>query len=192
MAEWELLGAILLEDATYPWNLEELAAASYFDCLQQNSLLREDFSDSLTISASKFSEQLQSFWDTLDPASAEPLNQDKNLSGLLIKQFANQIPQDLLVKIAEKALQAFNSTLSPLEQVVRCVQEVLPQWDIEDLLVLDRPLANAMRDREGGITTFLKATQSVEWAKLSDIEKARLCLAVTRFAVSQVEHSAEA
>ena len=69
--------------------------------------------------------------------------------------------------------------------MVECVLDILPQWDEEDLQVLARPLAYAMReaDSEG---VELVTTSRKPWTELSEIEQAIVGLAVARYAISQL------
>ena len=71
------------------------------------------------------------------------------------------------------------------DQMVECVLDILPQWDEEDLQVLARPLAYAMRDADPEGVELVMATQRL-WAELSEIEQARVGLAVARYAISQL------
>jgi hypothetical protein len=63
--------------------------------------------------------------------------------------------------------------------MVQCVQELLPEWGEDVLQVWARPLASAMRGSEAEIA------RPVEWDELSESERARLSLAVARYALRQ-------
>jgi hypothetical protein len=69
--------------------------------------------------------------------------------------------------------------------MVECVLDILPQWAEEDLQVLARPLAYAMREVDSEGTQLAMATKR-PWAQLSEIEQARVSLAVARYAISQL------
>ena len=69
--------------------------------------------------------------------------------------------------------------------MVECVLDILPQWDEEDLQVLARPLAYAMRDVDSEGVELVVATKR-PWAQLSEIEQARVSLAVARYAISEL------
>jgi hypothetical protein len=72
------------------------------------------------------------------------------------------------------------------DQMVECVLDILPQWAEEDLQVLARPLAYAMRDIDSEGVELVTETKR-PWAQLSEIEQARVSLAVARYAISQLE-----
>jgi hypothetical protein len=69
--------------------------------------------------------------------------------------------------------------------MVECVLDILPQWAEEDLQVLARPLAYAMREVDSEGAELVMATRR-PWAQLSEIEQARVSLAVARYAISQL------
>lgn len=70
----------------------------------------------------------------------------------LLQNFAEQIPDELLNRLAQAATrmneEVSSRSLSLADQLVQCVQELLPQWSEEDLQVLARPFAYAMRGAE--------------------------------------------
>ncbi len=72
------------------------------------------------------------------------------------------------------------------DQMVECVLDILPQWAEEDLQVLARPLAYAMRDANPSGVELVMATRRPWAGLLSEIERARVSLAVARYAISQL------
>jgi hypothetical protein len=67
------------------------------------------------------------------------------------------------------------------------VQDCLPSWGEEDLQVLARPFAYAMRGSETEmLEVALRSVRCAEWADLSSIEQARLSLALARYALDQM------
>ena len=79
------------------------------------------------------------------------------------------------------------STLSLSDQLVHCVSEVLPGWDLEDLEVMARPLAYSMRgDKNDELENILATIEPVDWYNLSEVEQARLSLAIALYAISLV------
>ena len=73
-------------------------------------------------------------------------------------------------------------------QLVQCVQELLPSWAEDDLLVLARPFAYTMRGKDTDtIDSVLGNICSQEWKALSEIEQARAGLAIAHYALTQLQ-----
>ncbi|NET56900.1 MAG: hypothetical protein F6K47_12265 [Symploca sp. SIO2E6] len=177
-AQLELLEALLqVQDERYPWNPAEPEAQAYFEELERGCIL-EPWQDEeeITGASQEFFEQLEQCWLSPFIAEIDPLRAS------LSEQFAKIIPQVWLEAIASQAQEVFSSNMSPVEQLVSCVQPLLPDWGKDDLLVLARPLAYAMRGRP-------ELVKIAEWTELSQMEQVRLSLAVARSALTQLETS---
>jgi hypothetical protein len=107
------------------------------------------------------------------------------LQGLLAQKFAARVPQDILKTIAQKAYKTVTSPLPLAERLVNCVQDALPSWDMDDLLVLARPLAYAMRNAEANDPVAQQSMLSTQWSDLSEVEQARLSLVIAHYALLQ-------
>ncbi|NER95675.1 MAG: hypothetical protein F6J86_17865 [Symploca sp. SIO1B1] len=172
----ELLDALLqVQDEHYPWNPAELEAQNYFEELEQGFSL-EPWQDEEEIAGAS-----QEFFEQLHQCWASPLTSTTDsLQALLSEQFATNVPQVWLEVIANKAQEVFSTKISLVEQLVSCVQPLLPNWTEDDLLVLARPLAYGMR---GGA----EPVKAAEWKELSQMEQVRVSLAVARFALAQIK-----
>ncbi len=187
-AELELLQLILNDsDTPYPWNPTDPNSSAYFEQLEQEVVAAGGLTDELVPYTQAISSQIDQLWTTLAapvpaPSVARLFNPD------LFQQFANRMPQNLLETIVHRAQQAVAAHGILADQLVMCVQEILPEWGEDDLHVLARPFAYAMRS--GAETELLDgALQSVrceEWSELSSIEQARLSLAIARYAIAQL------
>jgi len=187
-AELELLQLILNDsDTPYPWNPTDPNSSAYFEQLEQEVVAAGGLTDELVPYTQSISSQIDQLWTTLAapvpaPSVARLFNPD------LFQQFANRMPQNLLETIVHRAQQAVAAHGILADQLVMCVQEILPEWGEDDLHVLARPFAYAMRS--GAETELLDgALQSVrceEWSELSSIEQARLSLAIARYAIAQL------
>lgn len=177
-AEAELLQTVLdaelSPETAYPWNAA--AASRYFDKL-------EAATPELEVSeaeAKGFFSKLDSLWGK----SAAKKTASINLSSLA-QQLSSRcvsVPQAALQAIAQKANVLVDSKLSSLDQLVACVQDVLPQWDVEDLQVMARPYAYAMRSEEP------KLPENVQWESLSEVEQGRLAMAIANWIMTELEH----
>lgn len=176
-AQVELLEALLQpQDERYPWNPTEPEAQDYFEELEQGCLLEPWEDEEEMISASQgFFEQLQQCW--VSPL----LRETDSLQASLLEQFATVVPQVWLEAIANKAQEVFSTNISLVEQLVLCVQPLLPHWTQDDLLVLARPLAYSMRGN-------YEQVKEAEWIELSHIEQVRLSLAVAHLALAQLNN----
>ncbi|NEP08658.1 MAG: hypothetical protein F6J92_36060 [Symploca sp. SIO1A3] len=176
-AQVELLEALLQpQDERYPWNPAEPEAQIYFEELEQGCSL-EPWQDEeeITSASQEFFEQLQQCWVLPLTAATDSLQVS------LSEQFANVVPQVRLEAIASKAQEVFSSNISLVEQLVLCVQPLLPNWSKDDLFVFARPLASAMRGRS-------ELVKTAEWTELSQIEQVRLSLTVARSALAQLKN----
>ncbi|AFZ04919.1 hypothetical protein Osc7112_0298 [Oscillatoria nigro-viridis PCC 7112] len=173
-AQMELLATIVQTDVAYPWNPAQLESESYLSALEQEFALSDSFSDSdIALKSQVLFSQLEKVWLTTA------------LQKSLREKFA-RVPQDFLASIAQSVQNATVKYQSLADQMVECVLDILPQWAEEDLQVLARPLAYAMRDVDSEGGELVMATNR-PWAQLSEIEQARVSLAVARYAISQLE-----
>lgn len=172
-AEMELLATIVQTDVAYPWNPAQLESESYLTGLEEEFALSDSFSDSDIAQKSQvLFAQLEQVWLTAA------------LQKSLREKFA-RVPQDFLARIAQSVQNATVKYQSLADQMVECVLDILPQWAEEDLQVLARPLAYAMREVDSEGAQLAVATKR-PWAQLSEIEQARVSLAVARYAISQL------
>ncbi len=172
-AEMELLATIVQTDVAYPWNPAQLESESYLTGLEEEFALSDSFSDSDIAQKSQvLFAQLEQVWLTAA------------LQKSLREKFA-RVPQDFLARIAQSVQNATVKYQSLADQMVECVLDILPQWAEEDLQVLARPLAYAMREVDSEGAQLVMAARR-PWAQLSEIEQARVSLAVARYAISQL------
>ena len=175
-AQMELLATIVQTDVAYPWNPAQLESESYLTDLEQEFALFDSFSDSDIAQKSQvLFAQLEQVW----LATA--------LQKSLREKFA-LVPQDFLARITQSVQNATVKYQSLADQMVECVLDILPQWAEEDLQVLARPLAYAMREGDSsGVEAIVETKRP--WAQLSEIEQARVGLTVARYAISQLATS---
>jgi hypothetical protein len=172
-AQMELLATIVQTDVAYPWNPAQLESESYLTALEEEFALSDSFSDSDIAQKSQvLFAQLEQVWLTTA------------LQKSLREKFAH-VPQDFLSRIAQSVQNATVKYQSLADQMVECVLDILPQWAEEDLQVLARPLAYAMREVDSEEAPLVMAARR-PWAQLSEIEQARVSLAVARYAISQL------
>lgn len=180
--ELDLLSTIILDDIAYPWNPKAPESDAYFDSLEQELPLSDLLNDvEITSACQNFYSQTDKLWSIIDTQNA------------LYKKFAGFAPNNFLNKLGKIAINVVNqvnrlgSNLSLSDQLVHCVSEVLPGWDLEDLEVMARPLAYSMRgDKSDAVENTLATIEPVDWYDLSEVEQARLSLAITLYAISQV------
>lgn len=187
-AELELLQLVLNDsEIPYPWNPTDPNSYAYFEQLEQEVVAAGWLTDELLPYTQALSSQIDQLWTTLETPIPEP-TAPRLFNTDLFQQFANRMPQNLLETIVHRAQQAVAAQGILADQLVMCVQGILPEWGEDDLHVLARPFAYAMRS--GAETELLDgALQSVrceEWTELSSIEQARLSLAIARYAIAQL------
>lgn len=187
----ELLEALLEpEDATYPWNPADEESESYFQELEQH--FAQDLTDEeLTTHSHAFYGKLDTLWSKISDSYYTDKTKKITLTNLqetLHSAFAASVPQSWLNAIAQKASEMFDTRRSIGEQLVECVQAMLPSWGTEDLCVLARPFAYAMRGSEpqNAASTTIGHIENREWTALSQIEQAKVSLAIAHYAFTQL------
>ncbi|WP_448604561.1 hypothetical protein [Thermoleptolyngbya sp.] len=183
-AELELLQVVLDDaDASYPWNPADPAASGYFEQLEQEVAAGWS-ADALDSYVQALSSQFDQLWATVD--AAQPALTAASFSGLF-QQVADRMPPGLLERLVQQVQRAIASSNSLADQLVASVREVLPEWGDDDLYVLARPFAYAMRDKSENdlLEGALRSVRSEAWDDLSSIEQARLSLAIARHIIDQ-------
>ncbi|MDA0674626.1 MAG: hypothetical protein O3C67_13105 [Cyanobacteria bacterium] len=177
--ELDLLHALLNEDGTYPWQPHAPENEAYFSTLD-STWDEEDMPQ----------EALQGHWQALANQAAQLWGaaEATPLLARLSQRFGSRVPQGILSQLAQQVQTAAQRGGSLLDQLVLAVDDVLDQWDSDDLRVMARPLAMAMRDGHGDILeATLRSTGDRDWSQLSDVEKARLGLAIARYGFDQLD-----
>ncbi|MGA7933955.1 MAG: hypothetical protein WCA35_10445 [Kovacikia sp.] len=165
----------------YPWNTIDPEAEEFFTELEQGFPSDIWSADELASRSSKFFSYADQLWSAT------------TLQNSLAQKFNTRMPQELLLAIANRAHQLISSSQSLAEQLVDCVQDLLPNFAAEDLQVLARPLAYAMRNGEShrAVESTLEKVRLLKWEELSEIEQARLSLAIARTALTELEEKTQ-
>ncbi len=197
-SEMDLLATLLEpEDNSYPWNPYDEDAAAYFNQIEEQFVMQDLLDEELSTRCEGFNNQLDALWKTVD--TSEQFNCNTNttvavkLQKSLQKRFSNSMPSDWINLIAQKAAEIFNDKQSMTERLIECVQAVVPSLEVDDIMVLARPLAYATRSAEPNkvestLTNF-NQDKDLEWTALSEIEQAKVGLAVAYHALNQLDNS---
>lgn len=194
-ADLDLLEALLeSEDVTYPWNPGDEESEAYFQELEQQFGMPDLLEEELIRRSQDFYSHLDTLWSGITSTPEYNDNRQQavvlNLQETLRNSFSTCVPQVLLNAIATKAAQIFAARQLISEQLVECVQTVLPTWGTEDLLVLARPFAYAMRSSESqNAASTLNNLQNSEWTALSEVDKAKISLAIASYAFTELNKS---
>ena len=185
VVELEMQALLQLDESPYPWSAMDPASAAYFDAMEQDFSWDDWSSDEVATRSSAFFSQVNALWPAATAKAADTLAES------LSQRFAARLPQAMLDAIAQQASRVFDANVDLADRLVACVQDVLPAWGEEDLQVMARPLAYAMRgtSKEEAIDQALASVQSDNWQSLSEIDRARLSLVVARYAIAQIEQS---
>ncbi|MGB7439613.1 MAG: hypothetical protein WA919_00970 [Coleofasciculaceae cyanobacterium] len=178
----ELLEALLNPEDYYPWNPADPETETYFVELESNfDLELEQNEQEISEATQSLFGQLQRCWTPAVPSV------DEQLQSSLAEKFQALVPQERLEAIANAARRVFSTNVSLADQLVLCVKPLLSNWAEDDLLVLARPWAYAMRSTsetaKEGIPGWVR---TVEWQNLSPVEQARLSLAVAHSAIVEL------
>ncbi len=182
IAKAELLQRILESelhaDSPYPWNPE--AAENYLQSLEAH-VPEMEFPEP---EADAFFSSLEGLWAAPDVPMEAAQSEQLSLSDV-IQQLAGRtlrVPQGAIAKMLEQVDHLMDSQLSAVDRLVACVQDCLPQWDAEDLQVLARPYAYAMRGKEPELP------EDLDWEELSEVEQGRLAMAIARWMLTEQEN----
>jgi hypothetical protein len=171
-ADLDLLQTLFAEENPYPWNPTQPESEAYL------TELETEFELSNCLTNTEVTQRSAALF-----TQVEKLYTATTLQQTLLQRFADRVPRDLLHRLAQGALQVgeqmSDCRVSLADQLVECVREILPQWQAEDLYVLARPFAYSMLGSE----TEVRGT---EWTELSEVEQARISLAVARYALSEL------
>jgi len=182
-SELELLSLLIdSDDEIYPWDTTTLAAEAYFSEVEQ-SKADNWLEQELIAAAPNFLSQLDKQWQvtTLSAQSSA-----QNLQAKLYEQFLGRVPQNWLEAISRQANHVIHTQKTLGAQLVQCVRELVPNCLEEDLLVLARPYAYAMRSELINSPMQLEITAE-QWVDLSEIQQAKLSLAIARYAIEQIK-----
>ncbi|AFY67885.1 hypothetical protein [Geitlerinema sp. PCC 7407] len=172
----DLAQAVLYADMPYVWNPAEAAAEEYF--MEAEAQL-----DAEGMAAPELAQYAQAFEAAAFDLFAQ--HDRTSLCATLVEKFAQRVPQELLDGIVRQAQAMVKSQMSIAERLIACVQDALPHWSADDLQVLARPYAFAMRDRDY-VSETLNAT-AISWEQLSEMDRARLSLAIARYALDELK-----
>lgn len=187
-AQLELLEVLLEpDDAPYPWNPADPESENYFLEAEQEFVVDDWLDAEITAQSPTFFSQLDQLWSATTLTTKKAAVTGVSIQSSLRSEFATRIPQGWLDAIANIAQQIFDKEQSRADQLVQCVQSLLPNWAEEDLLVLARPFAYAMRGKQTVDVEFvLGEVQLEDWTALSEIEQARMSLAIAHYALSKL------
>ena len=187
-AQTELLEVLLQpDDAPYPWDPTAPEAEAYFGRREQEFVLEDWPQAEVAARSQSFFTRITHLWST--PVQLAESTEVNTLPVVLAQRFAARVPQGWLDTISRQAYQVFLTQQSTAAALVQCVQGLLPDWAEEDLLVLARPFAYAMRGKETeAIESVLVNVQDRDWSVLSEIEQARLSLAIARYALAKINN----
>lgn len=196
--ELDLLATLLEpEDNSYPWNPCEEDTEAYFNQLEEQFVMQDLLDEELSKRCEVFHNQLDALWSKCDTSEQSNCNTNTTvavkLQKNLQKQFSNSMPSSWIGLIAQKAAEVFNQKQPITEQLIECVQAVLPSLEVDDIMVLARPIAYATRSGEPkkveSTLANLDRDDNREWAALSEIEQAKAGLAVAYHALNQLDSS---
>jgi hypothetical protein len=177
LSEAELMDCLLAATtAEYPWNPADTATADYY-AQSDSQFSLDDWSDEeIAHRSESFFTKIQSCWDT--PVTKSPL-------AALTAKFGDRVPQQWLAQIAANVSELATSNLEPVEQLVRSVGNLLSNWANDDLLVMARPYAYAMRCNPG-VDNPDNIVRALDWEQLSELERAKLTILMAQYAIDSL------
>jgi hypothetical protein len=164
--DWKV-AAIDGAKAKIPYPLSPADAEQWFSDGSMNTLL-DDFTDA------ELTDRSEHFFSAMEQLWAD------DLATVLMRKFVT-VPQAVIAAIAAQAEKMSAASGELADKLIGCVQETLPMWAEDDLRVFARPLAYAMRGE------VASEPSSKDWTELSEIEQAKLTLAIAKYAMEHVQ-----
>jgi hypothetical protein len=164
--------------ANYPWNPAEPDTADYYLETDRHFSLDNWSEAEITQRSRSFFAQIQSCWAN----SSTPVLELSPLAAL-IEKFGARVPQQWLAQIAENVRCLATIQLEPIDRLIQSVQDLLPNWATDDLLVIARPYAYAMRG-DTGVENIDNIVRPLAWTELSELERAKLTIAIAQAAIN--------
>ncbi|MEO0405894.1 MAG: hypothetical protein AAF289_00945 [Cyanobacteria bacterium P01_A01_bin.135] len=183
--ELEFVQHLLAADEGYCWEPSAPGSEAYLDWLERRWLAEVDgkADSSEDLRETEFFTLLDQAWNEIDaPASS--------LMKEIAQGLGDRLPQELLNRLLTSAKQVL-ATGQPLgEQLVQCVQSLVPQLERDDLLIMARPYATAMRDRQDPISLngIRSSVRAAQWSDLVPVERARLGLELSHYILTRLPH----
>jgi hypothetical protein len=166
------------DESAYPWNPADPEAETYFAAQDETFNLDDWSAAELQASTQSFFSRLDACWPSTD------------LVQLLSDKFAARIPQAWLARVAAEATKVIENQThqasQTANQLIACVQELLPAWEEDDLMVLARPYAYAMRS-DASAEDLNSLARAIDWTELSPMEQAKLTMVATKYALEHLE-----
>jgi hypothetical protein len=177
-AQAQLIDCLLTSSTiNYPWNPAEPETADYYIESDRHFSLDEWSDLEIGQRSQSFFAQIQSCWENRPTAELVA-----STLAVLIERFGTRVPQQWLAQIAANVSSLGSSHLEPVEQLVHSVQSLLSNWATEDLLVIARPYAYAMRC-DSGVDNPDNIVRSLDWTELSEVERAKLTMLIAQSAI---------
>jgi hypothetical protein len=170
----ELIDSLLTASTiNYPWHPGSPDTADYYLEADRHFSL-DDWSEAEIGQRSRsFLAKIQFCW-----ANAPIPELELSPLAALIEKFGTRVPQQWLSQIAANVSSLAANNLEPIEHLVQSVQDLLPNWATDDLLVMARPYAYAMRG-----SSNLEDVKDLEWTELSELERAKLTISIAQAAI---------
>jgi len=164
------------EAEVYPWELALIGTEDYFLAQEQ------EFALDTILEAGELGIRTESLFANLGQCW-QSVSQWETIKQGLSDRFRG-VPTAWLDAIATAAQEVSQQRYSLQDKLVSCVHTLLAQWSEEDLQVLARPLAYAMRGN-----TPEEQTLTGVWENLSPVEQARWRLAIAKAALQEMERA---
>ena len=181
-AEAELIDCLLTaQTIEYPWEHTAPEVAEYYAETDSYFSLDEWSDQEIAETSQSFFAQIQSCWaDSPAPESVlDPLV-------TLTDKFGDRVPQAWLAAIATQVSALTTQKLEPIDRLIESVRGLLSNWAADDLLVMARPYAYAMRC-DPGVNEPTRIVRDLEWDKLSEVEQAKLTMLIAQYAIDTTQ-----
>jgi hypothetical protein len=180
LSEAELMDCLLTASTTeYPWNPADPETVDYYTKSDLQFSLDDWSDDEIAQKSQSFFTSIQSCWD------APTLNAEVSPLAELTAKFGERVPQPWLIQIAAHVSILATSSLEPVDRLVRSVEDLLSNWASDDLLVMARPYAYAMRCNPG-VDNPDNIVRPLDWEQLSELERAKLTILIAQCAIDSL------
>ncbi len=160
------------DEDVYPWEHFSEEMEKYIE--EKSDVIINNYQEAEENNKSaQFFELLNNKWERLDREKIECF---------IKNEYSKLVPETWLKNIIKRAKDLVGKSSDNLERLLDCVQPLFPDHDRDDLSIIGRPIAYAMRSGPGKEDNKL-------WQDLTEREKIKLTMKIAQSALNQHQNT---
>lgn len=177
-AELDFVHQIMAGDEGYCWEPSAPGSEAYLDWLERRWLATAEAP--LELQEESFFATLNAAWDSLESSTT--------IETTITAVLGDRLPQERLRHLLTTAKRVLASGQPLGEQLVQCIQNLVPELHRDDLFTMARPYATVMRDRHSptSLDQVRTSVRAAQWDDLVPLERARLGLELSHYILAHL------